>query len=89
MGIHLSPDEGALLVNELDYDVRSGSRTGARVAVGYWRYTGEYSDLLHPGETRDDNAGFYLLAETPVVDIRSNRFQGFLRAGEQNRLTTV
>lgn len=61
--VHLSSSEGALLIGEINYR----SATGARLAAGYWQYTADFSSVLDAAERqRDDNAGFYALAETPV-----------------------
>lgn len=67
-GIHLSSEEGALVVGELNYRTESGARFGG----GYWRYTAEFDDLTAmtaSGEAtqRDDNAGHYLIAESPLM----------------------
>jgi porin len=77
-GIHLSSADGALVINELDYT----GQAGARAAVGYWRYTGDFEDLENPDRLRDDNAGIYALAETPSWQLASGELQMFVRAGE-------
>lgn len=67
-GIHLSSDEGALVVGELNYRTESGARFGG----GYWRYTARFDDLTatdisgEPAQ-RNDNAGHYLIAESPLM----------------------
>lgn len=63
-GIHLSSEEGALLVGEINYRTSSDARVGA----GYWQYTAEFASFATDaaGEPRQErgNAGFYLLAES-------------------------
>jgi porin len=77
--IKLSRDDGALLVGEVDYRRDSGARFGA----GAWRYTAEHDDL-ETGGPRDDNGGFYLLAESPrVFEAASGAgLNAFVRLGE-------
>ncbi|HKE96144.1 MAG TPA: carbohydrate porin, partial [Povalibacter sp.] len=66
-GIHLSADEGALLIAEVGHHTDSG----ARVAAGYWHYTAQFADLQLVDDTgepmqRRGNAGVYVLAESPM-----------------------
>jgi porin len=66
--VSLSRTEGALIVGELDYR----SESGARVGAGYWRYTADFDDVsLVDGAgdplRRNDNAGAYLLIESPLL----------------------
>ncbi|MFL6618742.1 MAG: carbohydrate porin [Povalibacter sp.] len=65
-GMHLSSNEGALLVGEMNYRVASGVRIG----TGYWRYTSDFSAIETTGSTeltRSGNAGAYVLAESPLL----------------------
>jgi len=59
--------EGVLLVGETNYRAESGMRVGG----GYWRYTS------------DDNAGAYLIAESPsfIADAEDRGLRLFLRVG--------
>jgi porin len=58
---------GALLIGEANYRPESGFRVGG----GYWQYTS------------DDNAGFYLLAESPafIADAQDRGLRLYVRAG--------
>jgi porin len=82
--LHLSSSEGALWIAE----VTSGG-SQVRAGAGYWRYTAAYP-VLYPldadgtPDTRNDNAGGYLMAELasePADGANEPRWLAFARAG--------
>ncbi len=65
--VKLGDGDGALLVGELEY-----SDELTKAAIGYWRYTAEFEDVLAStvaGESvvRDGNDGFYMFAERKIT----------------------
>jgi porin len=83
--ITLSSEEGALLIGEVNYRMESGARLG----VGYWRYTADFDDLLATTDAgdplrRDDNDGAYVMAESPTLfaDEAEQGLNLFVRAGQ-------
>jgi len=74
--VKLSSDDGALLVAELNYlDERT------KVAVGSWRYTAKFEDLVATAETgepveRRGNGGAYVLAERKLARETADDAQG-------------
>jgi len=82
--LHLSSSEGALWIAE----VTSGG-SQVRAGAAYWRYTAAYP-VLYPldadgtPDTRNDNAGGYLMAELasePADGTSEPRWLAFARAG--------
>jgi porin len=71
------------MIGEANY--RSAS---ARLGVGYWQYTSDFQrlDSSAAGESAasGDNAGAYVIVETPVVVNESAHVDVFLRAGAAN-----
>jgi porin len=82
--LHLSSSEGALWITEA-----KAAAGNVRVALGYWRYSGGFDDLLHTGadgepRLRDDNAGSYIAAELAsraATGMGEPRWMAFIRAG--------
>jgi porin len=80
--IHLSEDEGALWITELQW---SSDRL-SKLALGYWRYTSEFDDVR--GEApewpkRSGNAGMYASAEVALGALNTlpPRASAFVRYG--------
>jgi porin len=89
----LSKREGALLAGELNYRSESGTRIGG----GYWRYTAGFDDLsavdsLGNPQRRHDNAGAYIILESPML-LANGSGRGlnlYFRTGEaESRLNAV
>jgi porin len=64
--VRFDDEDGFLLVGEVNYRHDNGLRFGA----GYWQYTADFDDLTALNEAgepmqRDDNAGVYVIVETP------------------------
>ena len=80
--LHLSGSEGALWIVEA-----TGGTARLRGGAGYWRYSADYPALYSSGgepETRNDNAGGYVMAELasdPAPGLGEPRWLGFARAG--------
>ena len=87
--IHLSEDEGALWITELQW---SSDRL-SKLALGYWRYTSEFDDVR--GEApewpkRSGNAGMYRSAEVALGALntlppRSIRVRALRRSGGEHQ----
>ena len=78
--------DGLLLLAEAGLTVASGWRT----AVGYWRYTAKFDDLLTTDNTgaptqRNDNDGYYVFTDVPLFPAE-HRFglNAFVRYGNAN-----
>jgi porin len=76
--------KGVLLIGEANY--RSAS--GARIGGGYWQYTSDFEDLNaldaeSAPVSRDDNAGAYLIVESPAffAATENRGLRLFLRTG--------
>lgn len=80
--LHLSSSEGALWIVEA-----TGGAGNVRAGAGYWRYTAEFPTLHSPegeAETRNDNAGGYVMLELaagPGAESGDPRWLAFARAG--------
>ncbi|HEY6926373.1 MAG TPA: carbohydrate porin, partial [Steroidobacteraceae bacterium] len=83
--VHISPDDGALIVGEADYSQDFIHKVG----LGVWRYTSHFDTvgtgagsvpaIAHPG-----NTGIYGLLDltlTPAAGKLSSRVDGFVRVG--------
>jgi porin len=82
--VHFDAGDGYLFVGEIDYAQPSGLRFGA----GYWRYSAEFDDLTALDAEgaplqRNDNAGAYLIAESPRLFARGTEdgLRFFARTG--------
>ena len=80
----ISNRQGALLVGELNYRSEAGTRIGG----GYWQYTAGFDDLTAVDAAGDplrrhDNAGAYLILESPTLlaDGSDRGLNLFLRTG--------
>lgn len=82
----ISSHEGALVAAEVSRRFESG----ARIGVGYWRYTADFEDLID-AHRRDDNAGAYFIAESPLFpDSTDEGVALFVRAGEaESRINPI
>lgn len=82
--IRLGGRDGALVIGEVVY-----ADDDSRIALGHWRYTATFDDLLTTEADgrpvgRDDNAGIYLLAERRLTRETADSVQGlsgWLRLG--------
>jgi len=80
--LHLSSSEGVLWITEA-----TGGTGHLRGGAGYWRYSADFPTLHSPAgdhETRNDNAGGYLMVEfasDPAPGLAEPRWLGFARAG--------
>jgi porin len=82
--VHLSSDDGALLVTEFGWQERGDAGPGpGHWAFGLWHYT-RRSDRVD-GSGRDRNQGLYGLAQALLVEREAGRTTGFVRAGAANR----
>jgi porin len=82
--IHLSRDDGALLVTEFGWQQRGAEGPGpGHWAVGAWHYTA-YSERLDGGPPAH-NQGLYALAQSLLRDGETARTTGFVRAGVADR----
>jgi porin len=78
-GLLMSLEAGLLIGNENDDE-----RPDAKLALGHWRYTSEFPDLLDPAVEREGNQGYYVLGEYAVSREAAGAKQGlsvFARIG--------
>ena len=82
--IHLSRDDGALLVGEFGWQDRGddGPKPG-RWGIGAWRYT-QRTERIDGGGS-EASQGAYALAQGVLFDAEQGRTIGFVRAGMANR----
>lgn len=77
--IHLSGDEGALVVAELDGEFEQR----ARLWGGVWHYTADFETPFQPGQVSDRNSGWYLGYEQRFR-LADRGMHAFVRIGEAN-----
>jgi porin len=72
--LHLSSDEGALLVGEMQHQ----SARVSKAAIGVWHHTGHYADVLEPDAppSRNDNSGIYGLVDVRLLGLESDDAPG-------------
>jgi porin len=78
--LHLSQDEGALLVSELSWRPARGNK----LQVGAWHYTARFMPMDpadSPARGAHGNQGAYALADLPVATLGSARIDAALRIG--------
>ncbi|HKX43537.1 MAG TPA: carbohydrate porin [Burkholderiaceae bacterium] len=83
--IHLSQDDGALLVGEFGWQQRGddGPKPG-HWGIGAWHYT-QRTERIDGDSRREHNQGAYALAQGLLFDAERARTTGFVRAGIANR----
>ena len=83
--IHLSRDDGALLVGEFGWQQHGddGPKPG-HWGMGLWHYT-QRTARLDDGNQLEHNQGAYMLAQGLLFDAQRARMTGFVRAGVANR----
>jgi porin len=79
--LHVSSDEGALLIGELAY---SSERIN-KISFGAWNYTARFdridAELLANPTPENGNQGFYALIDLSLGEIGDTAFDGALRVG--------
>jgi porin len=79
--VHLSSDEGALLIGELEYS----SERIHKLSLGTWAYTAKFeridAALRPPAERESGNYGFYATFDVALASVGPVDFDAALRAG--------
>lgn len=85
--IRFDHNDGVLLLAETGV----ASAAGVRAALGYWRYTAKFDDLLSTDDLgaplqRDDNHGYYGLVDVRLMgEVEApHRLNGYVRYGRAN-----
>jgi porin len=90
--IQFAKGDGTLTVTELGYHLGTGETPEGKVALGMWRYSAKFDDLLDVdtagNPVRRHSYGMYVLGEHTLWRSGERDLRGFVRAGQDDGDTT-